>query len=350
MLRRKFLTRVGLLICAFVIGAAGAVWALQDILARVDHAYADASFLMDGVQGVDAAVNRIEAARNAGGAAPAADIRAAMAADLAGQLERLAQHPVTSQPGKAADLLAELRGTLPEFLASFTSDSGAPASAEASLRTQQGVERLARELRARVAEEQKQAGRRFRGLVLILTLAALVMVNVAIYVLLRTAQMVLKPVGALVDGSRELAAERFDHRVDVGRDDEFGELAHAYNRLAAQLQANEDRKAETLRQLAVTINHGLNNTMAIIELQLGLLARQSNQDPKLLERLREIRAGLTRMAQLVASLKNIRRVVLTDYAPGQKMVDLERSVADELADAPTPTIPAPTTPTPAESA
>jgi two-component system sensor histidine kinase BaeS len=180
-----------------------------------------------------------------------------------------------------------------------------------------------------VASEQLVTARYFRALVIALTLAALLMVNVAIVVLLRISQMVLRPVSALVEGSRELAAERFDHRVQIDQKDEFGELAHAYNSLAAQLEANEERKTETLRQLAVTLNHDLNNALATVELQLGLVDRQAGMNPVVGKHLRETRASLAHMARTVASLKNIRRVVLTDYAPGQKMLDLERSVGEE---------------------
>ena len=78
------------------------------------------------------------------------------------------------------------------------------------------------------------------------------------------------------------------------------------------------------------------NAMSIIELQLGLLDRQSGGNPTLRNHLREIRGCLGRMTDIVASLKHIRRVVLTDYAPGQKMIDLERSV--EVAEVHVPPI------------
>jgi signal transduction histidine kinase len=192
-------------------------------------------------------------------------------------------------------------------------------------------------VRAYVASEQGVFGRYLRWLVLGLTLSALVMVNVSVFVLLRTAHLVLKPVGELVQGSRELAAEHFDHRVRVEQQDEFGELACAYNRLAEQLGANEERKAETLRQLAVTINHDLNNAMATIEMQLSLLDRESGRDKNLARYFRDIQSTLARMSGRVASLKNIRRVVLTDYVDGQKMVDLERSMTPEPTASPRPT-------------
>jgi signal transduction histidine kinase len=204
--------------------------------------------------------------------------------------------------------------------------------AQSAWRALHGTQRaLDAACREHIAREQASQAGAFRWLVLGLTLAALVMVNVAVLVLFRITTMIVKPVASLVEGSRELAAERFEHRVPVGLSDEFGELAHAYNRLAERLQANEARKAETLRQLAVTLNHGLNNAMGIIELQLGMVDRESVGNPVLARHLREIRAVLARMGHIVSSLKNIRRVVLTDYAPGLQMVDLERSVEVETS-------------------
>ncbi|MFO0832612.1 MAG: HAMP domain-containing protein [Phycisphaerales bacterium] len=338
MLQRRLLTRVGLLIAAFVVGAAGAVWALQLVLRDIDRANEDAAFLMDGVQSVDTAANQVQAA-----AFSSSQDRAALADALRQSVVRLATHPITSDGGAAHQQYQHTVETLPRFLASWEDARfrGTPASVEAAygaaLDMQVSIQELGRAFRAHVATEQAGAGRAFRAMVVTLTIAALVMVNVAVFVLLRTSQMVLRPVSALVEGSRQLAAEHFDHRVSVELRDEFAELAHAYNHLAEQLQASEDRKAEALRQLAVTLNHNLNNAMAIIELQLGLLDRQSGGNPAQAARLREIRASLAQMSQTVASLKHIRRVVLTDYAPGQKMVDLEKSVAEDLNPASPPT-------------
>ena len=72
------------------------------------------------------------------------------------------------------------------------------------------------------------------------------------------------------------------------------------------------------------MNHELNNAMATIELQLGMLGRRAD-DPQTERRLRTIAESLTRMKDTVQSLKNIRRIVLTDYGQGMKMLDLARS-------------------------
>lgn len=332
MLRRRLLARIGLLICAFVVGAVGAIWFLQDVLADIDHSNAEAARLIDGIQSVGTSLMQIETARTPGQEAAIAAAVARLHEDMA----RLAEHPITQEPGgEAAKAYRKLADMLPGFidLATGASPSAFPSEfLERSMQLSAAAQDLGGIFRAYVAAEQRSVGRYFRAMVFVLTIGALIMVNVAIFVLVRTANMVLKPVGALVEGSRELAAEHFKHRVLVEQKDEFGELARAYNRLAEQLEANEERKTETLRQLAVTLNHGLNNAMSIIELQLGLLDRESGGNPTLGKHLREIRGCLSRMSGIVSSLKHIRRVVLTDYAPGLKMIDLERSVGAEAGE------------------
>ncbi len=174
----------------------------------------------------------------------------------------------------------------------------------------------------------------FRWLVLILALVFIVVINISILVLLRAAAMVTRPMDKLIEGTRELGKGRFDHRVQIDQDDEFGELARAYNSLAADLEAGERKKLEMIGQVALTLNHELNNAMSTIELQLQLLGRQTNGSGTAEKYSRQIREGLARMAATVDALKHVRRIVLTDYISGVKMLDLERSVreTDDVCD------------------
>jgi signal transduction histidine kinase len=176
-------------------------------------------------------------------------------------------------------------------------------------------------------EEVAQLTSRFRFLVLALSVVFLVLINASVVGLLRLAGMVLRPVDKLVAASRALAHEQFDHRVEVDQHDEFDELAHAYNRMAEQLAVNERRKLEMLQQTALTLNHELNNATAIIDLQLQLQSRQACGAPAE-KYARQIRESLARMTRTVDLLKHVRRIVLTDYVSGVKMLDLERSARD----------------------
>jgi hypothetical protein len=77
----------------------------------------------------------------------------------------------------------------------------------------------------------------------------------------------------------------------------------------------------------------LNNVINIIELQLKLVKRRAGGvDAAMEQNLQQIADSLSRMTRVVASLRQARRIVLTDYVGGAKMLDLEKSVQE--ADSP----------------
>lgn len=320
MLRRTLLIRIGLLVACFVCGAVGAIVLLQNAITDVERINQEAAQLSEGAQTVTDALAACDIPMPSLGPDPYAVDQSSLRKAVESAVQSLSRHE--AMHGETS--LGAAFSRVQEIAAAIVMST--PVSAETAQGHAEASRELARAVRTHVAEEQQTFGRRFRVLVLSLTLAALVMVNVAVFVLLHTAQVVLKPVNELVQGSRELAAEHFDHRLRIEQQDEFGELARSYNLLAEQLQANEERKAEALRQLAVTLNHDLNNAMTTIEMQLRLLDRQSGSSTNLAKYFQDIQLTLARMSRTVASLKNIRRVVLTEYLDGQKMVDLERSV------------------------
>ena len=170
----------------------------------------------------------------------------------------------------------------------------------------------------------------FRAVVLALGVVFVVVINVSAVLLIRTAGKILRPVDALVEATRQLARENFSHRVTLREHNEFDELAAAYNNLAAHLQETEQRRVDVLAQVGVALNHELNNALATIELQLKLVSRRTAQDPQTEGRLRTIHQSLARMKDAIASLRNVRRIVLTDYGPGLKMLDLVRSVEPQI--------------------
>jgi signal transduction histidine kinase len=177
--------------------------------------------------------------------------------------------------------------------------------------------------------EQKSVTARFRWTAIGLAGIFVLLINISIVVLLRAASFVLKPVDRLVEASRHLAREEYDYRVAVGANDEFAEMGNAFNNLAENLEANEQRKIETLHQVARTMSHELNNAIAIIDLQLNMVARSSGNDPTSAKQLKLIHETLRRMNETIIALTKVRRVVLTDYIKGVKMLDLKRSTEVE---------------------
>jgi signal transduction histidine kinase len=170
---------------------------------------------------------------------------------------------------------------------------------------------------------------RFRGIVLAMGIVFVVMINFTVVMLIRAGVTVLRPVNALVDATRQLADGKFDHRVHLRQHDEFDELAEAYNKLAAHLQETERQRMNVLAQVALALNHELNNAMATIELQLGMLGRGAAGDLQAERRLRTIHDSMGRMKGTVQALRDARRIVLTDYSPGLKMLDLAQSARQE---------------------
>jgi len=170
---------------------------------------------------------------------------------------------------------------------------------------------------------------RFRWIVLGLGIVFLVLINLSVVLLLRAAGQVLRPVDKLVAATRELALEHYDHRVQLEEDDEFDRLAEAYNSLAEHLRQTEKQRMNVLAQVGLTLNHELNNAMATMELQLGMLGRGASGDLQAERRLRTIHESLNRMKETVQSLKSVRRIVLTEYSPGMQMLDLAQSLRED---------------------
>jgi signal transduction histidine kinase len=203
------------------------------------------------------------------------------------------------------------------------------AAIDAAIGLRQDILTLNRAVKLHGDLEQSQLTGRFRTTVLVLSIVFILVLNVSVISLVRIAAMVVKPVDRLVLATEALAQEKFDHRIELQQYDEFDVLAAAFNNLAQRLEANERRKLETLQQLAIALNHELNNVTTIISMQIQLIGRQTGGNPLLEKYTRQIHASLDRMTQTLESIKHLKRIVLTDYMTGVKMLDIERSVAAE---------------------
>jgi HAMP domain-containing protein len=339
MLRRKLLLVLGSLIVLLLVSALSAILLLHDVLRDFTYACnaavtgaARTRLAEQSIAGVATELTRLQQE-------PAS--RPESAIEAVTTLERHIEGLVGNGmlPVEAADSSRHLREQLPqlhEHLEAYTARSDPALKDEAlilalstAVAMRADISDLNRLTYEHSAREHEQLIRKFRGAAIVLGIGFLVLLNASIIVVLRAAIMVLKPVNALVEASRRLGREEFDHRVTVDRTDEFGELAQAYNGLAEQLQSNEERKVETLHQVARTLNHELNNAISTIELQLTVVERRKGDDQVVAKPLRRIHQSLGRMADTIDALKRVRKIVLTDYLSGVKMLDLERSVAED---------------------
>jgi methyl-accepting chemotaxis protein len=352
MLRQKLLLFLGSVLIMMVLGSVVSIYLLQGVLGQMDHATGqDAAFL----QSANAMTDSITAIED-----ELRDLQNGQARHLDRLLDRVDaleketaqfgreyQGPIPDARGDYEQVLASLEEfkRSAAFLATVEDESLArdhtTEAIAASIRLRQRILHLSDLAREHTSGEEHAAVAHFRVIVLALAIGFLLVINVSFLVLFRMSTLLTAPVDQLVEASRRLAHEEFDHRVQIpGRGkDEFRELAEAYNQLAARLQANEQRKLETLSQTAVMLNHELNNVSAIINLQLHLLRRQNTGNPAFEKALRQIHDSLDRMTHTVESLKRVRRIVLTNYSADTQMLDLEKSTMEnETALKPNPAV------------
>ena len=339
MLRRKLLIVFSSLVILLAAMAGSAVWLLQGVLRGLDHLNSEALTLVGEVYRLNQAISavqvdlyQIQLGKKRHLDALIEDVQTVQV--LLGAIN---SHYVVQGP-EVKPHYDSVVADFPEFRRHI----GSLATVQdPTLSARHNVEALAlvMTMRERLGEIRREANdharteqyglvTRFRWLVLGIAIGFVLVINVSAIALLRAAGMVLKPVDRLLETSRQLTGEQFDHRPTPEQKDEFGELADGYNKLAGLLQAEEQRRMEMIGQVALTMNHELNNAIAGIEMQIQLLSRRSGADDRFESGLRRIRESLRRMAQTVESLKRIRRIVLTDYIAGVKMLDLQRSTED----------------------
>jgi methyl-accepting chemotaxis protein len=346
MLRSRLLMIMGPVVALLVASAVAAVWLLQGVLRDMRHIDTQAWVVVERTNAFSTTVNSIEAQLYR--LQLQRDRHVDRLIDSVEEAQQLlggvGESYVVHEPG-AQPWFDRISNLMPEFErhvgALATAQDPQLAHLEASLtlaaQLREQTLPLSRFIHDHARTEQNALIDHFRSLVLGISLVFVVVINLSILGLLRVASMITRPVDQLLEGARQLGQERFDHRVKLPGNDEFGQLAQAYNRMAEQLQASEQRKMDTLAHVALTMNHELNNTISIIQLQLRLIDRRiGGNDVALAKSLMQIRDSLNRMASTVDALKHVRRIVLTDYMPGTKMLDLRKSVdvdADNDADA-----------------
>lgn len=140
---------------------------------------------------------------------------------------------------------------------------------------------------------------------LVLAPAGLAIIAVISILLMRdiTKSLQVLKNGALVLGSGDL-----DVRIDTGKDDEFGEVADAFNTMAAELQL----KTQELRQYAHTVSHDIKGPLTSTALASGLLADeleplelQTNEGMALSELARIINTNIGATTDLIDQLLSL---------------------------------------------
>ncbi|MBD8882251.1 HAMP domain-containing protein [Rhodanobacter sp. 7MK24] len=138
-----------------------------------------------------------------------------------------------------------------------------------------------------------------------------------------------RPIARLAAGARQLEQARFDTRIDLRRSDELGELASAFNHLAARLEDAERAR----RQWIAETSHELRTPLAVLRAQVeSLQDRVRAVTPESLALMeRQVRS----LGKLVDDLYELARADIGqtayDMAPHDAWL-LMREVFDDFAD------------------
>jgi len=343
MLRRKLLIMFGSVVAMLVALAVLAVLLLQRVMGGMDHVNRDAMGIIAQSSHLNTTLSQIEIELYGLqlGRQRHLDELIQKVDSLDEQIQRVRSHYVMRsqtmrQVTELLDIhLKQFRHSVASLATAQDADLARQYSIDAlgkAMELRRDVHQLDRAAHEHADEEQLHLAADFRWLVLGLTLGGMIVVNIVILALLHISGVILRPVERLVHATRELAHERFSHRVRINQHDEFQELAESFNNLAERLETNEQRKMEVLHQATRALNHEINNVIATVDLQLRVLARQTGDNQHVSQSLRQIQDNLRRIAQTVQSLKDIRRIVLTEYVSGVQMLDLQQSLRE--ADAP----------------
>jgi two-component system sensor histidine kinase BaeS len=131
---------------------------------------------------------------------------------------------------------------------------------------------------------------------LVFALVALVMLLVAVAISLPLARRLVQPLKKLAAATSHLSSGRYEVRVPVDSDDEFGHLSRDFNALALSLDKNEHAR----RQFVADISHELRTPLAILGGEIEAI--QDGMQELSLESISSLQVEVFRLNRLVEDL------------------------------------------------
>ena len=166
----------------------------------------------------------------------------------------------------------------------------------------------------------------------LLSLAALAILASSLIIWWLNRRLVLRPVAALLEGTRGVAAGDLNTSITVTSNDELGDLAKAFNAMTrriaeTQRQLTQADKLASVGRLAAGVAHEINNPLTGVLTYASLLAKRYEQDPQTKEDLEVIVRETKRCRGIIRELLDFARPT----PPARKATDINEVVRRSLA-------------------
>ena len=154
-------------------------------------------------------------------------------------------------------------------------------------------------------------------------------------------RIVVRPLQYLRDGVMQLAGQNFHANVPITSDDELGDLAKAFNAMAARLREARDEQTQRFQkdklaamgELSAALAHEIRNPIGIINTSAALLDRPENDPEKRAQLTRMIREESLRVSNLVQDFLQLSRHRQPGFAVIDPAQPMERALEIALAGA-----------------
>jgi two-component system, NtrC family, sensor kinase len=140
------------------------------------------------------------------------------------------------------------------------------------------------------------------------------------------------PVKGLLKATQQVADGNLSYRIEPGRNDEIGKLAHSFNNMTdklseARLQLFQSDKLASLGRLAAGVAHEINNPLTGVLTYSSFLLKRTQNQPEIQEDLKVIVRETLRSREIVKSLLDFARQSIPKKSEADLNEIIDRAIA-----------------------
>ncbi len=175
--------------------------------------------------------------------------------------------------------------------------------------------------------------------IVLFLLIALVGIVIGLATGLILSRVVVRPLSYLRNGVLQLAGQNFNATVPIQSDDELGDLAKAFNAMAARLRQARDEQVQrfqkdkltALGELSAALAHEIRNPIGVINTSSALLEKSAGDPARAGELTRMIREESVRVSSLVQDFLQLSRYRQPVFEVIDPAVPMERALGLAVA-------------------